>query len=222
LIVNSDREEPTPASIWHALAGGAITAELLNWPADLFALTYVILERSEAYRFVLSPPPGRVWPPKSFPRWADMVEEAGRQWSVWVDDKTSAFPVILTDEWSVFCDREDTPLDELAEGCDWRMCEALLTLHAIADEACAGLGISLDGSDGRACVYRARGRELLARTGSLARIPKYSLRVLPKVRTRPDGGSLRSLSRYACVLDRSVDVRWHKVHTRRNGTDPGG
>ena len=49
------------------------------------------------------------------------------------------------------------------------MCEALLTLHAIADEACAGLGVALDKSDGKGCVYRARGRELLARTGSLAR-----------------------------------------------------
>ena len=137
LIVNSDREEPTPASIWQALVGGPITDEFLNWPADLFALTYVILERSEVYRFVLSPLPGKLWPPKSFPRWADMVEEAGRQWSVWVDDKEIAFPGLLADEWSVFCDRANMPLDELAEGHDWRMCEALLTLHAIADEACA-------------------------------------------------------------------------------------
>jgi hypothetical protein len=222
LIVLSDKKEQlTPASVWLALAGAPITDELLNWPADLFALTYVILERSEAYRFVLSPPLGRVWPPKSFPRWADMVEEAGRQWSVWVDDRTSAFPDLLADEWSVLRDRAGMSLDEIAEGRDWRMCEALLTLHAIADEACAGLGIALDGSDGRACVYRAHGRELLARTGSLARIPTHSLRVLPKVRTRPDGASLRSLSRYACVLDRGVDVRWHKVPVRRNGTDPG-
>ena len=221
LIVNSDREEPTPGSVWHALASGPITDEFLNWPADLFALTYVILERSEAYRFVLSPPPGRVWPPKSFPSWADMVEEAGRQWSVWLDDKEIAFPGLLADEWRVFCDRADMPLDELAEGRDWRMCEAVLTLHAIADEACAGLGITLDGSDGRACLYRAHGRELLARTGSMARISTHSLRVLPKVRTRPNGASLRSLSRYACVLDPGVDVRWHKLPSRRNGTDPG-
>jgi hypothetical protein len=121
------REEPTPASIWHVPAGGPITDEFLNWPADLFALTYVILERSEAYRFALSPPPGRVWPPNRFPQWADMVEEVGRQWSVWVDDKKIAFPSLLADEWSVFCKRADMPLDELAEGRDWRTCEALLT-----------------------------------------------------------------------------------------------
>src|SRR6266851_7647127 len=57
-MLNLQREEPTPASIWHALAGIPITDELLEWPPDLFALTEVILERSEAYRFILSPPSG--------------------------------------------------------------------------------------------------------------------------------------------------------------------
>jgi hypothetical protein len=41
-------EEPTPASKWHALAGSALTDELLEWPADLSALTNVILKRTEA------------------------------------------------------------------------------------------------------------------------------------------------------------------------------
>ena len=61
-----------------------------------------------------------------------------------------------------------------------QLCEALLTLHAIADEACAGLFVALDRSDGLGCRYRARGRELLARTGSLARMHTQLLRVLPK------------------------------------------
>ena len=66
---------------------------------------------------------------------------------------------------------------------DW----ALLTLHALADEACAGLGVALDTSDAAACVYRARGRELLARTGSMSRVDPRLLQVLPKVRTPPTG-----------------------------------
>ena len=59
-------------------------------------------------------------------------------------------------------------------------CVRLLTLHAIADEACAGLGVALDSSNAEGCVYRARGRELLARTGSLARIDARLLRVCPR------------------------------------------
>jgi len=180
----------------------------------------VILERSEAYRFVLSPPQGKKWPPNRFSEWPDMVEEAARQWSIWIENGKTAFPSLLANEWGVFRDRAGMPLDDLAEGRDWQMCEALLTLHAIADEACAGLGVSVDRSDGGECVVRAHGRELLARTGSLARFPAHCLRVLPKIRTQPDGTSLRSLSRYVCVLDPGVDVRWHKIPVRRNGTGP--
>jgi hypothetical protein len=97
------------------------------------------------------------------------------------------------------------------------VCQALLTLHAIADEACAGLGVALDSSGAEGCVYRARGRELLARTGSLARIDARLLRVLPKVITPPTGRP--AFSRYACVQGAGIDARWHKVPARHRGTD---
>src|SRR5262249_7255131 len=57
---NNDRFEPTLASTWQAVAGGPIEDGLLGWPPDVFALTDVILERAEAFRFALSPPDGRV------------------------------------------------------------------------------------------------------------------------------------------------------------------
>ena len=66
-------------------------------------------------------------------------------------------------------------------------------------------------------MYRARGRELLARTGSLARIDSRYLRVLPKVRTPPTGRP--AFSRYACVQGPGIDVRWHKMPARHRGTD---
>ena len=96
--VNSHAEEPTPASIWEALAGSPITEDILEWPADLFALTNVILKRTEAYRFVFSPPSGEEWPPRRFPSWSDAVEDAGRQWSVWLENRKSPFPDLLVDE----------------------------------------------------------------------------------------------------------------------------
>jgi hypothetical protein len=112
------------------------------------------------------------------------------------------------------------PLEHLAEARDWRLCEALLTLHAIADEACAGLGVALTASQGPGCVYRARGRELLAKTGTLARISPHSVRVLPKIRTSLSGSSSRRLSRYACVHGTGVEAHWHKVPGRRPATEP--
>jgi len=212
--------EPTPESMWQALAGRPISEQLLEWPADLFALTNVILGRSEVYRFVLSPTRAMEWPPARIRGWSDKVEEASRQWSGWLDNRHGALPDLLVQKWSVFCERAELPIKHLAAGSDPQMCDALVTLHAIADETCAGLGVALDRSDSKGCVYRARGRELLARTGSLSRIPSHFLRVLPKVRTPPTGTSMRSLSRYASLHDPGVEVRWYKVPARRPGADP--
>jgi hypothetical protein len=137
-----------------------------------------------------------------------------------VEDETEGIPDLLAEEWEVFREGAAMPLGDLAVARDWPMCEALLTLHAIADEARAGLGVALTASAGVGCVYRARGRELLARTGSLARIPSRFLRVLPKVRTSASGSSVRSLSRYACVHGPGVEARWHNVPGRRPRTEP--
>jgi hypothetical protein len=54
----------------------------------------------------------------------------------------------------------------------------------------------------------------------LSQVPSHCLRVLPKVRTPAGGTSLSSLARYACVLPPGVETLWHKVPTRRLGTDP--
>lgn len=219
LTLSEDRDELTPASVWHSLAGNSINDEFLEWPADVYALTEVILRRSQVYRFVLSPPRGVDWPPSRIADWPQAVEEAGRQWSAWLENRKMAFPDLVADEWKVFRERTGISLDDLAAGRDWRMCEALLTLHAISDEACAGLVAALDGVDRKGCLYRAHGRELLARTGSLARVRTQFLRVVPKLRTPPAGASWCSFSRYACVHDGRVDARWHKVPIRRVGTD---
>jgi hypothetical protein len=215
----SPRQEPTLASVWYSVAGSPISDELLDWPADIFALTDIVLERSEVYRFILSPPHGAEWPPNRIPGWSTAVEEAGRQWSLWVENRETGFPELVAAEWRAFRERIEMSLENLAAGQDWRTCEALVTLHAIADEACAGIGAALDGTERKGCIYRAHCRELLARTGSLARICPQFLRVLPKLRTPPAGTMWRSFSRYVCVSDGRVDVRWHKVPVRRVGTD---
>ena len=178
-------DEPTLASVWHAASGEAITDELLDWPPDVFALTNVILERSYAFRFAL--PPSVRWPPVRYASWTTAVVEAGSQWSAWAEGRRGQIPDLVRDEWIAVRQATGSPLDHVATGRDWRLCEALLTLHAISDEACAGLGVALDTADGKACVYRARGRERLARSGTLARVDPRFLRVLPKVRTSPNG-----------------------------------
>jgi hypothetical protein len=158
------------------------------------------------------------WPPAGTAEWSDAVVDAGRAWSAWVEDRHGPMPSLLAEEWRVALRRSDLPLADLAEGRDWRVVTALLSLHAIADEACAGLGSATERADGRGAVYRGRARELLARTGSLARIAPRRVRVLPKVRTPPTGRP--AFSRYACVQGAGLEVSWHKMPTRHLGTDP--
>jgi hypothetical protein len=215
-----DATEPTAVSTWRAVTESPITDEILQWPPDLFALIHVIVERAEAYRFVLSPPNGSQWPPARIASWADAVQQAARRWCGWVEDRQGPLPDLLVQEWRAFRERAGVPLERVAAGREPHLCEALLTLHAIADEACAGLGVALHASDATGCIYRARGRELLARTGSLTRSRSQLLRVLPKVRTSPHGTSLRSLSRYACMPSLGVQARWHKVPARHPGIEP--
>jgi hypothetical protein len=219
-----DREvgsyELTGASMWRAVAGTDIDDELLEWPPDLFALSDLVLQRSEAHRFALSPPSGVSWPPDRLGGWASAVAAAGRQWAAWVEDHDEPFPDLLAEEWAVFCGALETSLARLGDAEDWRQCEAVLTLHAIADEACCGLGVSLTAFAGYGAIYRARGRELLARKGSLSRAPVEALRVLPKVRTAPNGTSSRTLSRYVGVHRPGVAAHWHKVAARRPIAEP--
>jgi hypothetical protein len=209
---------PTLASTWQAAVGSPIGDELLEWPPDVFALANVILERAEAFRFVLSPPDGVLWPPGGDASWSGSVGQAARQWSAWAEDRHGAVPELVAQEWDVVRERAGIPLEHLADGREGRVREALLTLHAIADEACAGLFVALDRSDGEGCIYRARGRELLARTGSLARIPSHFIRVLPKIGTPPTGRA--SFSRYACVCRPGLETRWYKLPARHRGVDP--
>jgi len=212
--------EPTLASAWQAVTGTTIGDELLEWPPDLLALTEVILERSEAYRFALSPPAGAHWPPASLPEWPDAVTDAARQWSAWAENRDLAIPGMLVREWKALRARVGVPLSDLTEARDWQLCVTLLTLHAIADEACAGLGPALCAAGADGVRYRARGRELLARTGSLARIPASLIRVLPKAGTPVSGSSARVLSRYAAVQVPGVEARWHKAPARGLTTRP--
>jgi hypothetical protein len=104
---------------------------------------------------VLSPPAGVQWPPDRVADWRLAVQDAARDWSVWVETRDGALPELLVEEWGVVRDRLSAPLEQLAQGHDWRMCEALLTLHTIADEACVGLFVALERSDGQGLIHRA-------------------------------------------------------------------
>jgi hypothetical protein len=209
---------PTVASCWFQTTGQPISDALLEWPADLFAFTHVILEQAQAFRFALSPPGAERWPPIPPEQWSALVSDAARAWRASIDEGSGSLPPQLAEQWGQLLRDMDRPVEELAQGQAWPLCQTLLTLHAIADEACAVLFGLTDGDAGTSCGYRARSRELLARTGTLARIDPHGLRVLPKVRTPRTGRA--PFSRYASIVRGNIDVRWHKLPYRSPGAGP--
>jgi hypothetical protein len=208
---------PTIASLCSEVTGRQMTDATLEWPADVFALVGTVLGRTHAYRFAVSPPVGRHWPPRGSTNWNSAICGAAEQWAAWAEAPEGPPPALVARAWNVLREGASTTLDEIAEGRGWPVCEALLTLLAASDEACAGVAAALDPVRTAGYRYRARADELLAHTGSLSRLPTHRLRVLPKVRTPPGGISFRSLSRYLCLRGPAVDVTWHKVPARRSG-----
>jgi hypothetical protein len=214
---STDGQASTINSLWQDLSGRAVEEILLEWPPDVFAFTGTVLERSEAFRFVVSPPPPWSWPPEPRSGWSEAILDGAAQWSAWAEGRQRSLPPIVEQNWQVVRKSGGTTLDDLGNAKAWVVCKALLTLHAVSDEACAGMGVTIDLNRRSGYRTRARGRELLARTGSLARLPVHRMRVLPKGRTALAGISSRNLSRYVCLRGPVVKVVWDRVPLRHAG-----
>jgi hypothetical protein len=225
-LPGSTSADLTVGGLWRWLLDDAAgspdaAAGLLAWAPDVQALTSVVLERAQAFRFVVSPPAGQAWPPPSDEPFSTLVGAAARAWCAAMDGgPEQSPPEVVRRLWGVVLDHLQTPIRELAEGRPWALCEAVLTLHAIADEASAGL-LRTRPVDGPGTVFRARCGELLARRGSVSRQPADRVTVIPKGRTTPVGITHRSLSRYLATAWDGVEVRWNAVPMRRGGGPVG-
>lgn len=174
--------------------------EQLCWPPDVFALTNLVLDHTEGYRFVVAPPPGGRWPP--FDHWEAEVQRAAQAWKASVDVP----PPLVRACWDTLTLRRQLPLTEIRRGTAWEVVASLLTLHAIADEACAGIASGHSRS-----AFEAEARRVLALRGSLSRLSPARVRILPKTNFSPRGITIRSLSRYLGLSYEAVDVRWRSV-----------
>jgi hypothetical protein len=190
------------------LAPGRDVGSLCEWPPDAFAFTACVLADSGAYRCVVDPPPGTVWPPdgEARARWESELLRTAVAWAAWAgrpDTATDADALALFRRLErSLAAAAATPLGELDRPERWRTLADLLQLHALADEACAGVGIAAD------TPFRERAAEQLAATGSLARLTADRARVLPKLRPPASGITLRSLSHHVALARSEVDVRW--------------
>jgi hypothetical protein len=195
----ADRDERSILAYFQAFAPAPAWDELVSWPADVFALANLLLDHTEAYRFVVSPPPGRCWPP--FADWDAEVQLAAREWR-----RRGGPPPLVARLWEAVTRARDVGATTIRRGEAWEPTAALLSLHAIADEACA----DVPSPDRRVDTssFEARAWALLQQHGSLSRLSPTRVRIVPKANFSPRGITIRSLSRYLALCYESVDVRW--------------
>jgi hypothetical protein len=199
---------PTIAEYFAAFSPAPSWTDLPTWPPDVFALCSLVLDHTEAYRFAVSPPPGSRWPP--IPSWNEQVTATGRAWRDAVATG-SPLPPALCEQWEILAKHLDQPLAALRAGDSPEVITALITLHAMADEACRCLGAA-DSLPSDAFAERAA--RLLEERGSLAQIDPTRVKITPKAHFASRGITIRSLSRYLALSYEAVDIRWRRIQPR--------
>jgi hypothetical protein len=198
----------------------------MAWPPDLFALTSATLGRTGAYRDVIHNP----WSQDS--RWQMCAEGVADDWLREVSSNLSGHAVELDpssgltgapavprlgllgeklaqlEAWADLITMEQLRTLQSAEACEFA--EALIRVHAIADEACTGFGLLGHMAPDRA-LARCAANLLLTAKGSLSRLPKHAGVVLPKMRTPQQGLTLRSLSHNLTYHVSEVEVIWRAM-----------
>jgi predicted amidohydrolase len=172
------------------------------WPPDCFAICMALLKQTGVYLKTL-----HEWPPDrsgedAVARWAAKVRELGRAWRT--TPLLKGFDGLKT-EWEVLCNSWDRLLWTVEK--NRPLCEALITLIAVADEASEGAGSPPDPDEDDEFLRTSR---RFAAFGSLrVETDEVRLRVLPRMHTPQNGLTDRSLSLYLSLCDAGeVTPRW--------------
>jgi hypothetical protein len=129
------------------------------------------------------------------------LSKFGQAWRrAWV--RRRAVPPRLSLLWGNIMRLARTPIHEVPKHLG--LCQDILELCAIADEACQGIGSPLDGNESdvdEEFLYHAAGLLHRDLPGSSVCdvIHSSRLRVLPKMHTPQNGLTIRSLSLYVCL-----------------------
>lgn len=194
------------------LSGSTTWAEFVKWPPNVFALTWTLLAESGAYRNFAG-----VWLLNTK---QGIRTEIQRERSMWIRSalgkRKEAGPSVR-DGLQILKVHRRLPLDRIAVS--HKLLSAILALHVIADETCAGVySFSHGASDFDRFTLEAE--LLLMETGSFAKIPIYHAQVMPKLLTPSVGMTLRSFSNYLTVRRVSeVQGNWFQIPASRTHLD---
>jgi len=197
---------PTIGAYFAAFSPAAAWDELCTWPPDVFALASLILDHTESYRLAVSPPAGRRWPPSG--DWQETVTEAAAAWREAAGGRGSV-PALVADQWEVVTRHRDLSLQALRRGEAHEVAVALLTLHALADEACRGLAGPW--FRGKEPSFERLAWRMMDERGTLARLSPDRVRIVPKTQFSMRCITIRSLSRYLALVYEAVDIRWRRI-----------
>ena len=189
-----------------------ITPLLLLWPPDAFCFAAEVLQRSAAYTELI----GSEKPNINFKyerykhgQRAEALEAVGEHWHIAAaSGKTPPKPVRA---WiKLIASSTDLPLMRLAT--KRRVLAAFLNLMAAADEASAGIGLSLTSADNDEFTKQAEWQLFPSDIGSsLCRcIHPSRARVLPKCHTPQSGLTIRSFSHFlSLVPSNEITPSWY-------------
>jgi len=222
----SEREEmrKTIADVRDEIAPGWAWEDLVRWPPDVFAITSTTLAESGAYRLVVSPPPNEAWPPDPPPQlqsdatsglsWPELVNQWAQEWADYAvyprGEGREAMPASVATFIDILSQNEGVALADLGEPDRWQLLTAIVSLHAMADEACAGVGVVAE----RETALHLLATTFLTDRGSLSRLPQDRVRILPKLRVPESGITIRSLSRNLALVRSEVGAGWHLARPR--------
>jgi hypothetical protein len=192
--------------------------ELPLWPPDAFALCLYVLQRSGAYCQVLSdwPPDRKLRNKESLQAWAKDVTKEGLNWRLGYI-KRKPLSKLIQLRWQQIREGFPVPIEDLRLESHLGLCQALLELCAIADEACEGVGSPLQeewpASALREFLFLQTAAYKLQedeRGATLCdEIDASRVRVLPKMHTPQKGLNARSLSMFLAIHEGAeVTPQW--------------
>jgi hypothetical protein len=196
------------------------------WPPDIFAICASLLLRSGSYPTVVSRWPPSIRRAKTKARrraiaqkWTEQTQLDGLEWRIASSKRRSPPPRVLT-YWRRVVSAARLRISDIPQRPP--LVAALLTLLAMADEACAGVGLGPGVVETESPDYDAFdfiSHRLLFEKGTLCRdVDATRLRVFPKLHTPQSGITIRSLSHHlACCTTTEVKPQWFRLAQREGG-----
>ena len=204
-------QETSIGSLLNVLTPGASLDDLTLWPPDVFAVTAFLLQKSGGYIKAVSnwAPDPDIKVPKGtaeYAKWCVQAKKLGKQWLV--KAKRQQRIAKIEQWWTIVIGCSDCPVDSIRS--NDRLCDALIRLMAVADEACSGVGVP-DPQSRLTSEEREYSTYLCSHGTLCRRISKSLLRVLPKMHTPQSGITIRSLSHHLALCP-AGEVHPHWVY----------